>query len=78
MRYLVLKNFVNNLFTFKKLTVNFLSSLPFDLLGPWVTVGWTELFLDNEIRNDFDLLINRWSSQNENKILATSANLVKE
>ena len=63
---------------FQKLTVNFLESLPLDLLGTWVVVGWKEIFTESEIRNDFDLLLEKWSTQNDNKILATSAKLVKE
>ena len=51
----------------------FLKDLPVSRLGPWVVAGWTGTFAEEDVKAEFDGLLDAWAKQDENKPLKVAA-----
>ena len=51
----------------------FLKDLPVSKLGPWVVTGWAETFAEEDVKAEFDGLLEEWAKQVENKPLKVAA-----
>ncbi len=51
----------------------FLKDLPVSKLGPWVVSGWTGTFAQEDVKAEFDGLLDAWAKQDENKPLKVAA-----
>lgn len=56
-------------------TVALLENLPINKLGAWVVSGWKEVFTEDNAKGRFNVLLNRWATQEKNKGLKTAAEL---
>ena len=52
----------------------FLKDLPISRLGPWVVTGWTGTFAEEDVKAEFDRLLDAWAKQDENRPLKVAAN----
>lgn len=52
----------------------FLKDLPISRLGPWVVSGWTGTFGEEDMKAEFDRLLDAWAKQDENRPLKVAAN----
>ena len=50
-----------------------LRDLPVSKLGPWVVTGWAATFTDEDVRADYDGLLEEWAKQDENRPLQAAA-----
>ena len=53
-----------------------LKDLPISRLGPWVVAGWTGTFAEEDVKAEFDGLLDAWAKQDENIPLKTAADAV--
>ncbi len=53
--------------------LKFLEGLPVDRLGPWAVGGWESVVKDREFAEQFDALLQRWSTVSKNGFLKTAA-----
>ena len=51
----------------------FLKDLPVSKLGPWVVTGWAGTFAEEDVKAEFDGLLDGWAKQDENKPLKVAA-----
>ena len=51
----------------------FLKDLPVSRLGPWVVTGWTGTFAEEDVKAEFDGLLDAWAKQDENRPLKVAA-----
>ncbi len=51
----------------------FLRDLPVSRLGPWVVTGWTGTFAEEDVKAEFDGLLDAWAKQDENRPLKVAA-----
>ena len=51
----------------------FLKDLPISRLGPWVVTGWTVTFAEEDVKAEFDGLLDAWAKQDENRPLKAAA-----
>lgn len=51
----------------------FLNDLPISRLGPWVVTGWTGTFAEEDVKAEFDRLLDAWAKQDENRPLKVAA-----
>ena len=51
----------------------FLKDLPVSRLGPWVVTGWAGTFAEEDVKAEFDGLLDAWAKQDENRPLKAAA-----